>query len=159
MPANLPPIRVLFVCLGNICRSPQAEGIFRAMADKAGLRDRFVIDSAGTGAYHVGESPDWRTQRCSELHGIPLPFAARQFTVRDFDEFDYILAMDHSNFRDICELARSDADRAKVSLLRAHDPSADALSVPDPYYGTGDGFERVFQICWAACAGLFAKLR
>lgn len=154
-----PTTAVLFVCLGNICRSPQAEGIFRHLATQAGLSAHFDIDSAGTGAYHSGELPDARTRRASEAHGIALPHRARQFTVADFDRFDHILAMDRANLRDILTLARSDADRAKVRLLRSHDPLAEIDSVPDPYYGVGDGFEHVFQICQAACQGLFWKLR
>ncbi|MBM4344960.1 MAG: low molecular weight phosphotyrosine protein phosphatase [Deltaproteobacteria bacterium] len=151
-------IGVLFVCLGNICRSPQAEGIFRKLVADAGLRDRFDIDSAGTGGWHAGEAPDWRTQAASERHGIPLPHRARLFEVGDFDRFDHILAMDRSNLRDILALARDDADRHKVRLLRELDPLADVVSVPDPYYGDGDGFERVFQICLAACRGLLREL-
>ncbi len=149
---------VLFVCLGNICRSPQAEGIFRKLVADAGLQDRFDIDSAGTGGWHAGQAPDWRTQAASERHGIPLPHVARQFQVGDFDRFDYILAMDRSNLRDIQALARTEADFNKVRLLREHDPLADVASVPDPYYGDGDGFERVFQICFAACRGLLRSL-
>jgi len=153
------PTAVLFVCLGNICRSPQAEGVFRQMVCDAGLAREFVVDSAGTGDYHVGEAPDWRTQRTSEKNGVPLDHRARQFTVADFDRFDLILVMDRSNLRDVHQLARGDADRAKVGLLRNYDPVAESPAVPDPYYGDGDGFQRVFEICRSACRGLLRALR
>lgn len=150
---------VLFVCLGNICRSPQAEGIFLRQVRDAKLEHEFLIDSAGTSHYHIGDDPDWRTQRTSEKHGVPLDHKGRQFTIADFDTFDHILVMDRSNLHDVVQLTRSEADRAKVKLLREYDQLADAASVPDPYYGTGDGFENVYQICWAACRGLLRTLR
>lgn len=157
--APKPPIGVLFVCLGNICRSPQAEGIFARMVRDAKLEHEFLIDSAGTSGHHNGEAPDWRTQRTSEKHGVTLDHISRQFVVHDFDRFDHILVMDRSNLRDVLLHARHDADRAKVKLLREFDQLADAASVPDPYYGAGDGFENVYQICQAACRGLLRTLR
>ncbi len=155
-------VAVCFVCLGNICRSPQAEALFRRRVADAGLQARFVIDSAGTSANHVGEAPDRRTAAASARRGVPVTGAARQFEARDFDRFDYIVVMDSSNLRNVLRLARSDADRAKVSLLRSWDPAADGPDVPDPWYGGPEGFDTVFDICDAGCRGLadalFAKV-
>lgn len=152
------PTAVLFVCLGNICRSPQAEGIFRHLLDRRCLGDAFVVDSAGTSDYHAGSPPDWRTAKASEARGVPLTHRSRPFTVGDFDRFDHILVMDRSNLRDVLEQARSKADSAKVSLLRAWDPAAEGLAVPDPYAGGERGFDEVFDMCQAACEGLLARV-
>ena len=151
-------VAVCFVCLGNICRSPQAEALFRHKVAEAGLQARFVIDSAGTSANHVGESPDRRTAAASARRGVPVAGAARQFQVEDFDRFDHIVVMDTSNQRNVLRLARRESDRAKVSLLRSWDDGADSLDVPDPWYGGPDGFDAVFDICEAGCAGLAAAL-
>jgi len=151
-------IRVLFVCLGNICRSPQAEGIFRYLVVEAGLQGDFDIDSAGTGGWHVGELPDPRTREASRRHNIELTMRARQFQAADLDEFDFILAMDANNFRDITALRPDRPVRADVSMLRSHDASAQSFDVPDPYYGGANGFENVFQICRRGCTGLLSKI-
>ena len=144
--------RVLFVCLGNICRSPTAEGVMLKV-----LRDRGIttisVDSAGTSAYHVGEPADSRSQRTANQRGIHLPSRARQFMVQDFDRFDWILAMDQSNLNNILRLTRSEADRQKVHLFRNFDPeSPQGASVPDPYYE--NNFSLVLDICEAGCEGL-----
>jgi len=124
------------VCLGNICRSPLAEGIMRSKLGK-----EYFVDSAGTGSWHVGQAPDKRSIAVAKKYGIEIShLRARQFQVKDFDEFDYILAMDSSNYRDILSLARSEEDRMKVRLI-LHDQD-----VPDPYYGGEDGFELVYQL-------------
>lgn len=152
------PVRVLFVCLGNICRSPQAEGIFSHLVDRAGLSGRIVADSAGTADYHVGQEPDHRTQRASARRGVRLGHLGRQFTVADFQVFDHILAMDRSNLKHILGMCRHDGDRAKVRLLRSLDRQADDMSVPDPYYGGEAGFDAVFDICLVACAQLLGEI-
>ncbi len=153
-----PSVSVLFVCLGNICRSPQAEGIFRHMVRELRLQDRVRIDSAGTAAYHTGESPDPRTRATSARRGVPLQHAARQFQVADFDRFDHILAMDRHNLAAMVELVRQPQDRSKLALLRSFDPNADDPSVPDPYYGGAHGFDHVFEVCWAGCEGLLREI-
>ncbi len=153
-------LRVCFVCLGNICRSPTAEGIFVHLVRQAGLSDHIEIASAGTAAYHVGEPPDRRSQQTARARGVALPSVAAHFTVADFDRFDYVLAMDHNNLADLHRLARNDAERRRVHLLRSFDPSAPvSAEVPDPYYGGARGFDEVFDLCEAACRGLLAHLR
>jgi low molecular weight protein-tyrosine phosphatase len=153
---------VLFVCLGNICRSPTAEGTMRALVREAGLEDRIELDSAGTGGWHVGHRPDERATAAAAARGIALDGAARRVRAEDFDDFDSILAMDASNRDDLQALADGEEQRAKVRLLREFDPASDGsgdLDVPDPYYGEGDGFERVLDHVQAACEGLLAQIR
>jgi protein-tyrosine phosphatase len=160
--ARAASVRVCFVCLGNICRSPTAEGIFRALVTDAGLSDRIQAESAGTADYHVGELPDPRSRREAASRGVRLESRARQFAPDDFRTFDLVVAMDRANARALRGLARRPEEREKVVLLRSFDPSAaraEELDVPDPYYGGGDGFHRVFDICEAACRGLLDALR
>jgi protein-tyrosine phosphatase len=164
-------VRISFVCSGNICRSPTAEAVMRQLVREAGLEDKVDIDSAGTGAWHVGEQRDKRSREVAERRGAPLSGRARQFTARDFARFDYVLAMDGDNLADLCDLAPDAEARAKVRLLRSFDPavagcdpdraasSGRDADVPDPYYGGPDGFERVFDICTAACRALLADIR
>ncbi|ARA91713.1 protein tyrosine phosphatase [Rhodothermaceae bacterium RA] len=142
-----PMTRVLFVCLGNICRSPLAEGVFRHYVRKAGLEDHIEVDSAGTGSWHVGEPPDRRMRRTAEAHGISLDGQrARQFEKEDLERFDHIFAMDKENLQDILYLDDGDAYGHKVRLFREFDPEPGDYQVPDPYYGGPQGFENVFQI-------------
>ncbi len=152
-------IRVCFVCLGNICRSPTAEGVFAQLVQQAGRADAFAIESAGTAAYHEGERPDRRSLATARAHGVELPSRARQFRREDFGRFDHVLAMDRSNLAELQRLAPDEEARAKLALLRRFDPKAPPdAEVPDPYYGGGDGFERVFEICMAACRGFLAHV-
>ncbi len=155
-------MRVLFVCLGNICRSPTAEGVMRALVTEAGLQDEIELDSAGTGAWHVGEPPDARATTAALAHGIVLDGAARQVRVADFERFDLILAMDGSNLHALRQLAPDDEAREKVRLLREFDPASADLSdldVPDPYYDSQRGFEIVLDQVQAACEGLLERVR
>ena len=152
--------RVCFVCLGNICRSPTAEGVFRRLVHDAKLDSQLEIESAGTAAYHVGESADARARAAAHRRGYELTGKGRQFQVRDFDAFDYVLAMDADNLRALKKLAPNDAARRKVQLLREYDPTALAgAEVPDPYYGGSEGFDNVIDICERACTGLLNHIR
>ena len=157
------PIRVCFVCLGNICRSPTAEGVFRDLVDRADLATAIEIDSAGTAAYHAGEPPDRRSTATARARGVTLGGRARQFRADDFARFDYVVAMDRDNHEALLRLAeRSPEPTAsqRLSMLRDHDPASPAgASVPDPYYGGARGFEDVFDICLAGCRGLLTAIR
>jgi protein-tyrosine phosphatase len=155
-------VHLLFVCLGNICRSPTAEGVMADLIERAGLADRITVDSAGTGGWHVGAAPDERARAAAAARGIALTSRARKIAVADFDSADLILAMDAQNAEDLRDAAPDDAARAKVRLLRSFDPASVAagdLDVPDPYYGDGDGFALVLDQVQAACGGLLAEIR
>ncbi len=153
--------RLLFVCMGNICRSPTAEGIMRGLVAEAGLSGRIELDSAGTGGWHAGAPPDRRAVAAAAQRGIRLSGAARQVRRSDFDDFDLLLAADADNARDLRRLAPDDRAAAKVRLLREFDPGGDGrdLDVPDPYYGGKDGFGHVLDLVDAACRGLLDDLR
>jgi protein-tyrosine phosphatase len=156
-------MRLLFVCMGNICRSPTAEGTMRHVLLDAGLGSRVEVDSAGTGAWHVGDSADPRARAAAARRGIELPSIARQVTREDLDSFDLVLAADADNQRDLLALAGEDPRRrAKVRRLREFDPvsvETGDLDVPDPYYGGAEGFDDVLDIVDAACRGLLAEIR
>lgn len=149
---------IVFVCLGNICRSPTAEGVMRDRMRRAGRTD-LVIDSAGTSGWHVGEQADPRARATARRRGFDLDHLGRQFVRADFERFDLVLAMDHANLRALRALAPDDTARAKVRLLRSFDPAAPAgAEVPDPYYGDQAAFDQVVDICVAACDGLLARV-
>lgn len=150
--------KVLMVCLGNICRSPVANGLLRDKIEQRGLNAS--VESAGTSAYHLDEKPDSRSTANAAQHGIDITdLRARQFVTADFDEFDFIYAMDSSNYQNIVALARNDADRAKVEMILNLSEPGRNQSVPDPYFGAGDeGFERVFQLLDNACDVLADRL-
>jgi protein-tyrosine phosphatase len=157
--AGGPPVRLLFVCLGNICRSPTAEGAMRTLVHEAGLEGQIELDSAGTGGWHVGDPPDARAAATAARRGIALGGVARQVRPADFEEFDLILAMDSANLSELHRLAPDEHGRAKVRLLREFDPAAGAdREVPDPYYGGPGGFDEVLDLVQAACASLLARL-
>ena len=150
-------IAVLFVCMGNICRSPTAEGMFRHHASEAGLSDRVFIDSAGTHAYHVGEPPDRRAVAAAERRGVSLSdLRARRVSDADFDRFDYIIAMDEDNVARLQEQG-SPEHHAKVRLFLEFSSSGEQ-DVPDPYYGGAAGFERVLDLLEDASRGLLETL-
>jgi protein-tyrosine phosphatase len=150
----------LFVCLGNICRSPTAEAVFRHLVAAEGLSDRIRIDSAGTGDWHVGEEADPRTRHAAKRRGIAVEGRARQVTSKDFEKFDYLVAMDASNRRNLLAMAPNAELASKVHLFRDFDPESPRNSdVPDPYYGGDEGFETVLDICDAAARGLLAHIR
>jgi protein-tyrosine phosphatase len=153
-------IGVLFVCLGNICRSPLAEAVFRALVDEEGLSDRFTIDSAGTSSYHTGDSPDPRTVRSAATRGVRVQHAARQIAQEDFARFDYVLTMDAENLRRTLRLAERSSGASEVRLLRSFDPEAEQdAEVPDPYFGGPRGFEDVHDLVERACRGLLRHIR
>lgn len=150
--------RILFVCLGNIIRSPLAEHAFRQAAEQAGLADRYQADSAGTAGWHTGEEPDPRMRQTAAVHGLNYTGRARQVSERDFHEYDLIVAMDSSNYRSLSELAGSEQARKKIRLMREFDPQADGMDVPDPYYGGQEGFENTYQIVRRSVDGLLEAL-
>jgi protein-tyrosine phosphatase len=175
-------MRILFVCMGNICRSPTAEATMRALVRQAGLEREIELDSAGTGSWHVGEPPDRRARAAAKARGLELEGAAREVTPEDFHNFDLLLAMDRFNLDALRMLAPDNAACEKVRLLREFDPAnvrhparapdpyservsladMEALSeldVPDPYYGGKHGFEEVLDLVAAACEGLLEHLR
>jgi protein-tyrosine phosphatase len=152
-------VRVLFVCLGNICRSPTAEGVFRRMVEDAGLSHAIESLSAGTHAYHVGEGADLRSARAAKRRGYDLsPHRARRVHDSDFAEFDYVLAMDRENLRHL-EAAAGPERRAKVQMFLDYAPTAGVREVPDPYARGDDGFEQVLDLVEGACEGLLAHIR
>lgn len=145
------------VCLGNICRSPVAEGILKKKIEDKGLNH--IVDSAGTSDYHIGQSPDHRAQKNSEVHGIDISnLQGRQFTKEDFKNFDRIYAMDYSNYENIIALAESEKDKAKVDLILNLSHPNTNMSVPDPYFGGEDGFENVYKLLDEACNNLIADI-
>lgn len=143
-------MKILMVCLGNICRSPMAEGILRKKSTEA--KKNWTIDSAGTSNYHIGEAPDSRaTQKAAKYDVDISKLRARQFSVSDFDHFDLILAMDESNFNDILRKARNEFDEEKVKMILNFSYPGKNKAVPDPYYGGDAGFEEVFRLLNEAC--------
>jgi len=152
-------LTVLVVCTGNICRSPTGEGVLRALIERRGLADRIEVRSAGTHDYHVGEGPDTRSVRHAGKRGYDLArLRASQVSPRDFHECDYILAMDRGHLRILRNMAPANA-KARLGLFLEASGRWKGEDVPDPYYGGPEGFERVFDICDAACRGLLSHLR
>jgi len=151
--------QVLFVCLGNICRSPTAHGLFQHKVKQAGLTDNIHIESAGTGAWHVGKTPDVRAQAKAAERGYDLSYIrARQVEPSDFERFDYILAMDESNLDELQRMAPSNYS-GHLSLFLDFANDADHREVPDPYYGGDQGFELVLDLVEQACEGLLSEIR
>ena len=151
-------VSVVFVCLGNICRSPLAEGFFRDLVEKAGLSDRIVIDSAGTSNYHIGELPDRRARDAARRRGIELTSRARQLNRADLDRFDFVIVMDSDNQRDVERLANGNC-KARIYRLLDYADSFDVQDVPDPYYGGPEGFELVCDLVEHACERLLKHIR
>jgi protein-tyrosine phosphatase len=146
------PFEICFVCLGNICRSPLAEGVFQSLINDQGLENQIIINSAGTGGWHVGASPDARMQATARTKGIHLTSRAQQIEAGDIRRFDLVLAMDQSNLETMQYLCSPEMAAKKLRLFRSFDPEADGdLDVPDPYYGGDDGFDHVFQIVHRTC--------
>jgi protein-tyrosine phosphatase len=152
-------VRVLFVCLGNICRSPTAEGVFRLTVARAGLADAIAIDSAGTHAYHVGEPPDTRAQEAAARRGIDLsPLRGRRVSAEDLTDFDYVLAMDRENYRNLLAICPHEY-QDRVAMLMDFASDRPEEEVPDPYYGGSGGFDRVLDMIEDAAEGLLNHIR
>lgn len=149
--------KVLFVCLGNICRSPMAHGIFQRWVDDAGLSNQIVVDSAGTASYHIGSLPDKRARQTCEERGIKLTHRARAFSTDDYETYDYILVMDKENLLNIQKLAPIN-HKSIVKLMRAYDVKHPNADVPDPYYGEMDGFVEVFDMLERSCGELLREI-
>jgi protein-tyrosine phosphatase len=149
------PIKILMVCLGNICRSPLAEGLLASKLPK----DKFMVDSAGTGNYHIGKQPDQRSILTAQKNGLDITNQkGRQFSSNDFDYFDYIFVMDSSNYDDVILLAKSEAHKNKVEMILNHLFPGENVDVPDPYYGLQNGFDMVYEMLDEACDILAKKL-
>lgn len=146
--------KLLFVCLGNICRSPSAENIMNHLIEKSDLSDKITCDSAGTSAYHIGSAPDRRMTAAAKKRNIVLEGRARKFLVSDFEEFDLILAMDKENYRDIIYLDPQEKYRDKVQMMCSFTTNYDNKEVPDPYYGGEAGFDYVIDLLLDSCDGL-----
>jgi protein-tyrosine phosphatase len=150
--------RILFVCLGNICRSPMAEGVFRRLVEAEGLAQRFEIDSAGLGAWHLGQAPDDRAQAAARARGIDISGqSARQVRQDDFDRFDLLLVMDRSNLAELKRAAPREA-RAKIRPFLDFAPHVGTKDVPDPFYGGTEGFDHALDLIESAARGLLAEL-
>jgi protein-tyrosine phosphatase len=151
--------RLCFVCLGNIVRSPLAEKLFIHLAEEAGLAHKYEVDSAGTSSWHSGERPDSRMRRVAANHGFKYDGRSRQFQFEDFERFDLIIAMDAANRDTLVRLAGTPEYQDKVRMMREFDPLGDSgASVPDPYYGGIDGFEKTYTIVARSCQGLLDRL-
>lgn len=153
------PYKICFVCLGNICRSPTAEGIFQHLVNTRNLEQYFYIDSAGTSAYHIGEPANSNSRKTARKHGIELKSRARRFEPADLKEFDLILAMDDENYQNLIQMDTSGNDSGKIKKLRDFDPDPEDGNIPDPYYGGTDGFENVYRIVFRSCESLLSSLR
>lgn len=153
-----PPIRILFVCLGNICRSPLAEGIFLHLVRRAGVEDLFEVDSAGTSGYHDGNPPDARSTATALARGVTLDGQSRRLLAEDLQTFDYVIGMDADNMREIRALADEFGVKARLHLLREWDPQSRGAGVPDPYYGGERGFDEVHDIVERCCENLLEHL-
>ena len=153
-------MKILMVCLGNICRSPLAEGILRDKLYRNNLDKKITVDSAGTSNYHIGQNPDYRSIANAKSHDINISeLRGRQFTQNDFDNFDMIFAMDNSNYDNIVSLARNEKDKDKVDLILNMINPGKNQAVPDPYFGGEEGFENVFCLLDQACEVLIEKLK
>lgn len=152
------PTRILFVCLGNICRSPMAECVFAQIAEQNGLAERYMADSAGIAGYHIGEQPDPRMREHAWQRGYRLTHRARQVTADDFDRFDLIIGMDDSNIDALRELAPSPEAMNKIKRMADYSKHHETDHVPDPYYGGAEGFKLVIDLLEDACRGLLEQL-
>jgi len=153
-------VEISFVCLGNICRSPLAQGVFQDLVNQKKLEQKIIVTSAGTGGWHIGNLPDERMRRTAQSKGIQLESRARQFQSADFNRFNLILAMDHSNLARLEEIAPSNLSPEKLMLFRSFDPECNGnQDVPDPYYGGAKGFEEVYSMVKRTCPPLLDYIK
>ncbi len=153
-------VRVLMICMGNICRSPMAEGVLRQMVCASNLSDRVYVESAGTHSYHVGLAPDERSQRAASRRGVDLQsIRARRVIPEDLDSFDYLLVMDRENYRELLSLCWKPEHRKKITLFMEYARELSEREIPDPSYGGASGFERVLDLIEEASQGLLAHIR
>ena len=150
--------RIMFICTGNICRSPLAHAVFEHLVKQEGLENKIEIESSGTGAWHVGEQADSRMRRTASDHGVRLNHRSRQLHRKDLSDYDLLLTMDLHNYRDTLALCRSEEERHKVRMFRDYDPE-EGGDVPDPWYGGMDGFEIVWHIVFRTCTSLLDEIR
>lgn len=158
-PAGGDPTSVLFVCLGNICRSPLAEGVFQHLAEQKGMGEQFRVESAGTGSWHVGDTPDERSQEVAARHGISLDSRARQVRPEDLEEFDWVVVMDRDNLRTLERMRDARGGDRRIHLLRSFDDQGDGDEVPDPYYGGPGGFDDVYEMVRRSCENLLEHVQ
>jgi protein-tyrosine phosphatase len=151
-------VNFMFICKGNICRSPLAQSVFEQMAGSEGLSDSLFAESSGTGAWHLGEEADPRMRRTAKNHGVVINHRSRRLTSRDLSDFHLLLTMDRHNFRDTIDLCRSEDERKKVRMFRDFDPEGPG-DVPDPWYGGSEGFEEVWAIVRRTCINLITLIR
>ena len=156
---EIPNIKILFVCLGNICRSPAAEGIMQSLVEQDKLRHRILVDSAGTSGWHEGELPDERMRAHGRKRGYDFSSRSRKFLAEDFQGFDYIVVMDNDNYRNVERLAQTDTEKAKIHHMTKFSNKFHHNEVPDPYYGGAHGFELVLDMLEDACQVLLEKIK
>ena len=153
-------VKISFVCLGNICRSPLAQGVFQDLVNREKLNQKIFVSSAGTGNWHIGNLPDERMRQTAQSKGIQLESRAQQFQSKDFNRFNLVLAMDHSNLTRLAEIAPSTLSPDKLMLFRSFDPKSNGdQDVPDPYYGGAKGFEEVYRMVERTCPPILAYIK
>ena len=153
-------VKISFVCLGNICRSPLAQGVFQDLVNREKLNQKIFVSSAGTGNWHIGNLPDERMRQTAQSKGIQLVSRAQQFQSKDFNRFNLVLAMDHSNLARLAEIAPSTLSPDKLMLFRSFDPKSNGdQDVPDPYYGGAKGFEEVYRMVERTCPPILAYIK
>lgn len=151
-------VKVLFVCLGNICRSPLAEAIFQKLIEEHQLTDRISCDSCGNSNYHIGGQPDQRTVKNALQNGVVLNHKARQFSSDDFNKFDFIIPMDKSNLSNILKFEEANTTKATIQLMRDYEDEGECMDVPDPYFGGEDGFQEMFDILDRSCKKMMTSM-